>query len=152
MGDNVSQTTDSGRNAMGTKIRRVQYFYAMVKDQPGEAYRLLTQLASSEVSLMAFKAIPMGPGLTQLVLFPDDVERLARAAEKTGVVLTGPNNAFLIHGDDRLGALIELHQRLSDAHVNVYASDGVTDGRGGYGYVLYVRPDEYETAAGILGV
>ena len=70
----------------------------------------------------------------------------------TGVALTGPNNAFLIHGDDRLGALIELHQRLSDAHVNVYASDGVTDGRGGYGYVLYVRPDEYETAAGILGV
>ena len=60
---------------MSTKIRRVQYFYAMVKDQPGEAYRLMTQLASSEVSLMAFKAIPMGPGLTQLVLFPDDVER-----------------------------------------------------------------------------
>ena len=137
---------------MSTKIRRVQYFYAMVKDQPGEAYRLMTQLASSEVSLMAFKAIPMGPELTQLVLFPDDVERLARAAERTGVVLTGPHNAFLIHGDDRLGALVDLHQRLSDAHVNVYASDGVTDGRGGYGYVLYVRPDEYETAAGILGV
>ena len=137
---------------MGTKIRRVQYFYAMVKDQPGEAYRLMTQLASSEVNLMAFKAIPMGPGLTQLVLFPESVERLARAAEQTGVALTGPNNAFLIHGDDRLGALIDLHQRLSDAHVNVYASDGVTDGRGGYGYVLYVRPDEYETAAGVLGV
>ena len=137
---------------MSTKIRRVQYFYAMVKDQPGEAYRLLTQLATSEVSLMAFKAIPMGPGLTQLVLFPDSVEGLARAAEKTGVVLTGPNNAFLIQGDDRLGALIELHQRLSDAHVNVYAADGVSDGRGGYGYVLYVRPEEYETAAGILGI
>ena len=137
---------------MSTKIRRVQYFYAMVKDQPGEAYRLMTQLASSEVSLMAFKAIPMGPGLTQLVLFPDDVELLARAAERTGVVLTGPHKAFLIHGDDRLGALVDLHQRLSDGHVNVYASDGVTDGRGGYGYVLYVRPDEYETAAGILGV
>ena len=137
---------------MSTRIRRVQYFYAMVKDEPGEAFRLLTQLAKSEVNLMAFKAIPMGPGLTQLVLFPEHVVRLARVAEKTGVVLTGPNNAFLVHGDDRLGALIDLHQRLSDAHVNVYASDGVTDGRGGYGYVLYVRPDEYETAAGILGI
>ena len=80
------------------------------------------------------------------------LEGLARAAERTGVVLTGPNNAFLIHGDDRQGALVDLHQRLSDAHVNVYASDGVTDGRGGYGYVLYVRPDEYETAAGILNI
>ena len=66
---------------MSTRIRRVQYFYAMVKDQPGEAYRMLTQLASSEVNLMAFNAIPIGPGLTQLVLFPEDVERLARAAE-----------------------------------------------------------------------
>ena len=137
---------------MSTSVRRVQYFYAMVKDQPGEAYRLLTQLATSEVSLMAFKASPLGPGLTQLVLFPENVEKLAQAAERTGVVLTGPNNAFLIHGDDRLGALIDLHQRLSDAHVNLYASDGVTDGRGGSGYVLYVRPEEYETAAGILGV
>lgn len=137
---------------MGPKIRRVQYFYAMVKDEPGEAYRMLTQLASADVNLLAFKAIPMGPGLTQLVLFPETSERLAFAAEQTGVVLSGPQCAFLIQGDDRLGALVELHAKLSEAKINVYASDGVTDGRGGYGYVLYVRPDDYESAAGLLGV
>jgi len=42
--------------------------------------------------------------------------------------------------------------KLADAEVNVYASSGVTDQRGGYGYVMHVRPDEYEKAAGILGV
>jgi hypothetical protein len=137
---------------MSSSIRRVKYFYAMVKDEPGAAYRMLTQLASAEVNLLAFKAIPMGPGLTQLVLFPDNVERLAGVAERTGVVLTGPHCAFLIHGDDRLGALVDVHQMLSDAHVSVYASDGVTDGRGGYGFVLYVRPDDYESAASVLEV
>jgi hypothetical protein len=137
---------------MGTKIRSVQYFYAMVKDEPGAAYGILTRLASAEVNLLAFKCIPMGPGLTQLVLFPDSVERMAGVAEQAGMTLTGPHNAFLIQGDDRLGALVELHQRLTNARVNVYASDGVTDGRGGYGYVLYVRPDDYQSAAHVLGV
>ena len=33
-----------------------------------------------------------------------------------------------------------------------YASSGVTDGRGGYGYILYVRSEHYEDAATALGV
>jgi len=137
---------------MDSKTRRIQYFYATVKDEPGAAYRALTQLASGEVNLLAFQAIPFGPGVTQLVLFPENVERLAHAAETTGIVLVGPHNAFLVQGTDRLGVLVELHEKLSEARVNVYASYGVTDGRGGYGYVFFVRPEDYERAAGVLGV
>jgi hypothetical protein len=137
---------------MASQIRRVSYFHATLRDRPGEAYRLLTQLASAEVNLLAFSAIPIGPDVTQLVLFPDDVDRLARAAEQSGISLIGPQHAFLIQGDDRLGALIDVHERLSAARVNVYASTGVTDGRGRYGYVLYVKPEHYEAAAGCLGV
>ncbi len=40
----------------------------------------------------------------------------------------------------------ELHMRLSDARVNVYASTGVADGRGSFGYIIYVRPEEYDRA------
>jgi hypothetical protein len=36
--------------------------------------------------------------------------------------------------------------------VSVYASGGVTDGRGTFGYVVYVREDQFEQAAGALGV
>jgi len=36
--------------------------------------------------------------------------------------------------------------------VNVYASHGVTDGQGTFGYVLYVRPDRYEQAVKALGL
>jgi hypothetical protein len=34
----------------------------------------------------------------------------------------------------------------------VFASTGVADGRGGYGYIIFVRPEEYERAAEALDV
>jgi hypothetical protein len=51
-----------------------------------------------------------------------------------------------------LGALAEIHQVLYQADVNIYASSGVTDGRGTFGYLIYVRPEEYERAAAALSV
>ncbi len=136
---------------MAARIRSIEYFYVTVKDQPGEACRLLAQLASADVNLLAFAAIPSGSDHTQLWIFPENVAGLARAAEKGGFEITGPRPAFLIQGDDSLGALAEIHQNLCDANINVEASSGVTDGRGGYGYVLYVRREQYEDAARILG-
>jgi hypothetical protein len=137
---------------MAMSIRRIEYYYVMVKDRPGEAYQLLSQLAEMKVSLLAFNVVPMGPVQTQLALFPENTEDLTRMAEQTGLVLDGPNHALLIQGDDDLGALVDIHARLYDARINVAAANGVTDGIGSFGYVLYVRPDEYERAAHALGV
>jgi hypothetical protein len=137
---------------MALNIRRVEYYYTSVHDRPGEAYRLLSRLAGEEVNLLVFSAVPMGTANTQLVLFPENVDRMMRAAEKAGLSLTGPQHALLIQGDDELGALADIHGRLYDAHVNVYASHGVTDGQGCFGYVLYVAEDDFEKAATSLGI
>ena len=136
---------------MGPRIRRVEYFYTTVKDRPGEAYELLSRLASGKVNLLAFGAVPMGPDRSQLTLFPESVEHLAGVAEQNGLTLEGPNSALLVQGDDQLGALVDVHARLYAAGVNIFASSGVTDGEGCYGYVLYVRPDEIARAAAALG-
>ena len=136
---------------MPATIRGVEYFNLTVKDRPGEAYGLLSKLAVEKVNLLAFNAIPIGVEHTQLVLFPDDPQHLVKAAGKLGLVLIGPERAFLIQGDDQLGAIADIHRRLYDAQINVYASSGVTDGRGGYGYILYVKRDQYPTAATVLG-
>jgi hypothetical protein len=77
---------------------------------------------------------------------------MADTARKAGLVLDGPHPAFLVQGDDELGALAGIHERISDANINVYASSGVADGRGSFGYVIYVRPDDYERAAAALGI
>lgn len=135
---------------MPALIRRTDYYYVMVKDRPGEAYRLLSRLATEGVDLVAFNAVPLGGETTQLVLFPSDPGVFQRAAEKTGLALTGPQRAFLITGDDQLGAFAEIHRKLAEAQINVYASSGVTDGRGGFGYLVHVRPEDYDRAARVL--
>ena len=137
---------------MPARIRPVAYYYATVKDRPGEAYRFLSRLAREEVNLLAFNAVPQGPAHTQLVIFPEEEGALARVAESLGLVLTGPQNALLIQGDDELGALVEVHQKLRDAKINVYASNGVTDGQGSFGYVIYLRPQDFDEAVRLLGL
>ncbi len=137
---------------MSHTIRRVDYFYATVKDQPGEAYRLLSQLAELGVSLLAITAIPVGPVRTQLTLFPSDTHKMEVVAENARLQLDGPHPALLVQGDDELGALAAVHERLFEADVNVAASTGVVAECGSYGYVLYVRPEDYERAAEALGL
>ena len=43
---------------MAFKIRRVDYFYTMVRDEPGEAYKMLSRLAEFPVRSGAAADIP----------------------------------------------------------------------------------------------
>ncbi len=147
-----ASTVEDEETTMTAKIRRVECFDATVKDVPGEGYRVLSMLEGEGVDLLAFNAVPMGPNETRLMLFAEETDRLVQVAEEAGLSLGIPQRAFLVQGDDRLGALAEIHGRVYDAEVNVFASWGVTDGRGGYGYVMWVRPERYEEAAAALGV
>jgi len=135
---------------MTFSVRSVEYFYTRVEDEPGRAYGLLANLESEYINLLAFSAVPYGPNHVELTIFPDRSEDFERVARKLGWVLTGPQHACLIQGDDHLGALAEIHKRLRDANVNIYASTGVTDGEGRYGYVIYVKEEDHQAAARAL--
>ncbi len=137
---------------MATKIKKVNYFYCSFEDQPGESYKLLSFLAKVGVSLYAFTCVPTGPFRTQFTLFPEDSSKLVVEAKKANITIDGPNPAFLIQGDDEIGALVDIHQKLFHAKVNVYSSNAVTDGKGSFGYVLYVSPEQYKKAAEALEV
>src|SRR5262245_6230174 len=137
---------------MAFMIRSVDDYNTTIDDEPGEAYRVLSQLALQGVNLLAFTGMPVGPMRTQLTLFPEDAARMSDAARKAGWSLDGPHAAFLVQGDDELGALAKIHDKLYEASVNVYASAGVADGRGAFGYILYVRPEEYQRAVGAMGL
>lgn len=137
---------------MAFSMRRANYFYTTAPAQHGEAYRLLARLAEHRVNLLAFAAVPVGPSRVQLTIFPEDDARLHAAAAAEGFALDGPHPALLVQGDDELGALATVHGALHDNQVDVYASTGVTDGRGSYGYIVYVRNEDFERAARALGV
>ena len=137
---------------MDSNVRAVDYFYATLPSDAGEACRWLSGIAEAGVNLLAFCANPLGPGHTQVMLFPDDVGTLREALHDSGIALTGPQKAFLVQGDDRLGAIADLYGKLADAAVEVYSSTGVTDGRGRFGYLLYIRPEDFQRAAAALSV
>jgi hypothetical protein len=136
---------------MAETVRTMEYYYAQVEDRPGEGRKLLEFLSAHSINLTAFTAFPTENGRSQLDFFPEDIGKLKAAAEEAGFPLVGPKRAFLIQGDDRTGVLVEYHLRLADAGINVHASNGVHDGSGRFGYVLWVNPEEHDKAAQILG-
>ena len=133
-------------------VRPVDYFHATVRDQAGEAFRVLSSLAEAGVNLLAFSASPVGAAAAHMVLFPEDPDALVAYAGRSGMVLNGPERALIVQGDDKLGALAEIHRQLADAGINVFASNAVTGGEGRYGYVIHVRAVEFDAAARALGV
>ena len=135
---------------MKFSVRTVEYFYTRVVDAPGRAYELLARLASEEINLLAFSAVPYGPNHVELTIFPDRSEDFRRVAAKLGWTLVGPQHACLIQGDDQLGALAEIQKRLLEARVVIYASAGVTDGEGRFGYVIYVKEEDHHAASKAL--
>ena len=136
---------------MALTVRNAEYFYIRIEDSPEKAYELLAQMASAEVNLLAFSAVPFGPNYLELTIFPDRSDTFVQLAGKLGWEVAGPQHAFLVQGDDNLGALADIQRMLLEADVDIYASSGVTDGSGRYGYLIYFKEEDQARAARALG-
>ena len=137
---------------MSYVIRRVEYFYLTIQGRSADAFGLLDQLAGLGINMLAFNGMPLGSEKTQLTIFPEDSSTLKDAARKAGFVLDGPKIALLVQGDDEPGAMAKVHHDLHNVGVDVYASTGISDGKGAFGAVLYIRAEEYARAARALGL
>jgi hypothetical protein len=133
------------------RIRVADYFYVTVTGHLGEGFEVLSALADAGVNLMAVNAVPLGPEAIQFAIFPERSGPLVQAASRLGLCLVGPQRAVLVQGEDELGVIARLHAKLRDGGLQPYASAGVTDGRGDFGYVLYFKPQDVERAAQVLG-
>jgi hypothetical protein len=137
---------------MADTVRRVEYFYLTVPDTPGEGDRILSALKDSGVNLLAYLGFPAGGGQSQIDLVPEDPESLRAAAEQAGVTLSEAKQAFLIEGDDRVGAVADATATLAAAMINVTAAAAIGAGSGRYGMIVWVARSDYELAASALGV
>jgi hypothetical protein len=136
---------------MADTVRGVDYYYVTVPDAPGEGQRILSALKDSGVNLLAFLGFPVASGQSQIDLIPEDPESLRTAAEQAGVTLSEAKRAFLIQGDDRVGAVADAMAKLEEANVNVTAAAAAGAGAGRYGMILWVAAADYERAADALG-
>jgi hypothetical protein len=56
-----------------------------------------------------------------------------------------------VQGDDRVGAIAELLERLGAAKIHVTAIDAVAVGDGRYGAIFWVAPTDVKKTASLLG-
>ena len=136
---------------MADTVRRVEYYYVNVPDKPGEGERVLSALRQSEVNLLAYLGFPAGGGQTQIDLVPEDPAAFRNAAESAGLALSEAKQAFLIQGDDRVGAVSDVIAKLAEGNINITAAAATSAGSRRYGMILWVAPADYERAADALG-
>src|SRR5437899_11687843 len=105
---------------MAETVRTADYFYVMVPDKPGEGARILAELKSAGINLVAYSGFPSGRG-AQLDLVPTDPAAFQAVARQKKWKVKGPKRTFLIEGDDRVGACADVIGRLAAAKINVPA-------------------------------
>jgi prephenate dehydratase len=134
---------------MADDVRKVDYFYVMVGNTPGQAAKILEGLAAEGVNLLAFSGFPAGRR-SQLDLVPEDAAQLKRAARKLGLALSARKTGFLYQGDDRVGAATNLLGKLAQGGVNLTAIDAVSNGSGRFGAIFWVKPGDVAKTARLL--
>jgi hypothetical protein len=135
---------------MAESVRRVQYFYVMAPDKPGEGARALQTLREAGINLLAFSGFPAGKR-AQLDFVPEDPAAFRAVARRAKWKVTGPKVGFLIEGDDRTGVMAEVYGKLAAARINITASDAVVAGTGRFGAILWVKARDISRTARILG-
>jgi hypothetical protein len=134
---------------MADTIRVVEYFYVVAPNKPGEGARALNTLKEAGVNLLAFSGFPQGRR-AQLDFIPADPAAFRHAAKQAKWKVVGPKRGFLVQGDDRVGAVADLLERLGTRKINVTAIDAVcADGR--YGAIFWTAPKDVRKAAALLG-
>ncbi len=136
---------------MAEKTRAVEYYYATIPDEPGTGSKVLSQLQQAGVNLLACLAFPSEKGKTQVDVVPENAGALKEAAGKAGLKLTGPRKAFLVQGDDHVGAVAEVMKKLAEARINITAAAAAAAGSGRYGMILWVAQVDHAKAAKALG-
>lgn len=134
---------------MAETVRLVEYFYMSAPDKPGEGAKVLKVLQNAGVNLLAFSGFPQGRR-AQVDFIPSDPAAFRQAAKQAKWKIVGPKRGFLVQGDDRVGAVADLLERLGSAKINVTAIDAVSvDGR--YGALFWVAPKDVKKATTLMG-
>ena len=131
-------------------IRKVVYFSMKVPNRPGIGLQMLKSIAMGKQNLLAFTGFPQG-GKAQVDFVPANPVEFAKGAKKHGVNLGKRKTAFLVQGEDRVGALLRVLDKLAKAKINMVAMDAVTAGNRRFGAIFWVKPKDIARTSRLLG-
>ncbi len=135
---------------MAYRVRKVNYCKMTVPSRTGQAEAALGAIMEAGINMHAFSGFPLKAGKSQLDFIVDDSAAVQRLGKKSGWRLSKTKKAFLVQGNDEVGAIHKIFKKLSDEKINVTAADAVAAGVGRYGMILWVKPAVYTRAARIL--
>ncbi len=135
---------------MADRVKKINYCYIKVPNRAGQGDNALGVLRDAGVNLLAHSGFPIGGRKAQLDFVPEDMVAFRRVARANDWRVSKVKKAFLITGNDRVGAAHRHFQKLADAGINITAADAMAAGKGRYGMILWVKPKSYARAARVL--
>jgi hypothetical protein len=135
---------------MAYMIRKVNYCKMTVPSRAGQGVKILGVLKDAGVDLIAFTGFPIGGGKSQIDLVAIKMAGIQRVAKKNKWQVSKTKKGFLVQGTDEIGAAHKVLSRLAKENVNIVAADAVAAGKGRYGMLMWVRPQDFNRAARIL--
>lgn len=136
---------------MADRVSKISYLYVTLSNRAGQGAKVLGELKRAEVNMLACSGFPARGGKVQLDLVVENQAAVRRIAKKNDWRLSKVKKAFLVQGDDKVGAVHRHVERLAENGISVTAADAVTAGHGRYGMILWVKPKDYKRAAKALG-
>ena len=136
---------------MADLVKKITYCYIKVPNRAGHGEQILGQLRENGVGLLVYSGFPIGGGKAQLDFVPQNIIAFRKVARKNGWRLSKAKKGFLVTGGDQLGAVHKHVRKLADAKISITAADAVAAGKGRYGMILWVNPNQYNRAARVLG-
>ena len=135
---------------MADLIRTAHYFKVTIPDKSGTLAHTLGLLRDAGVNLLAAHAFPRNRR-TQVDVVPEDPTSFKDVVRPLKWKMQGSRVCFLVDGDDRPGALVDLTDKLASAKINLTALTAITAGAGRFGAILWVKTRDVKKAAKVLG-
>ena len=135
---------------MADRVKKVSYCYARVASRAGQGVKILTELKDSDVNLLAFSGFPTRGRKAQLDFVAENMTGVRKVARANGWRLSKPKKAFLVTGNDVVGAVHRHLRKLAERKINITAADAVCAGKGRFGMILWVKPKDYARASRTL--
>jgi len=131
------------------EIKTAKYFSVTAFDRPGEAAQFMRTLREENVDLAGMWGFSIGRGQAQFIAVPKKPDHFREAAKKANLnVIEG--TCFHIVGEDKVGSLTGLLDRVASKGINLHAVDAITlDGRFGC-YLWSDKEEDIDAIASLL--
>ena len=131
------------------KAQRITAFTMSLEDKPGALLSIMKRFKEQKVNLAGVWGYTMGPGQAEVLIVGKDPEKVRAALRSSGASFT-ERTGFFSKGADKVGALLDSLQVISDAGINLDAANAIAVG-GKYGSYFWVKEEDAARAERALG-